>query len=235
MVVIPLAGYSLNLLRQAGAGSDVLETDDLRELRTRLRHEAEADDLGWSLIGIDPLARVAGIDAESDNTLATKLVQAAETFSAVPGNPTVLMLAHSSKFSRRIGEADSRGVTGLTDGARWHGTLKVKGAEVEFRQRKSNHSRPMDEGIPLARRNGVLVLAPRIEEGIAAALASGMARVLEALREMGGRAASRNSLVAAVKGNRQAILAWIDEAVARGVIVAVPGSNRSCGYTLPGT
>ncbi len=231
LCVLPLAGRMLNLLRQVG--EEAVETREFQDLREHLRRES--GDVGWSLIGIDPLARVAGVDAEGDNTLATKLVQATETLAALPGEPTVLVLAHSSKFARRIGEADSRGVTGLTDGARWHATLTVKDAKIEFRQRKSNHSRPMPEPVLLTRRsNGLLVSLPAVtQQSIATGLATGMARVVEALREMGGRAASANSLAAAVPGKRQVVLGWIAEAALRGLITPVPGPRHSCGFTLP--
>lgn len=236
MVALPLAGEVLHLLTQAGHGGAINETYEFRMLRDQLR--LEAGEHGWALIGIDPLARVAGIDAEGDNTLATRLVQAVETLVTLPGEPAVMIAAHSSKLARRgeafgTGEADARGVTGLTDGVRWHATLTRRLAQVEFRQRKSNYSRPMADPLVLAWRHGMLVADPKIEETVASALAEGMRRVVEALREMGGRAASANSLAAAITGKRHVVLAWIAEAAVRGLVVAVPGPRRSCGYVLP--
>lgn len=78
----------------------------------------------WSLLIFDPLARFAGADTEKDNNAATRLVQAFEQLTKMPGNPTVLLAHHSSKAARS-GDADAdatgaaRGVSGLTDAARW--------------------------------------------------------------------------------------------------------------------
>lgn len=233
LVVWPLAGKTMHLLRQVGSGSEALETREFQALRAQL--QAEAGDKGWSLIGMDPLIRIAGIDAEGDNTMATRLVQAVESMTEVPGEPSVLTLAHSSKLARRLGEADSRGVTGLTDGMRWHGTMVVKGDRIEFRQRKSNHSRPMADPVLLRRERGGLLVAvpPEVGETVTAALTGGIARVVQTLQAMGGRAASLNSLAGSIGGKRSVASGWIAEAADRGLILVVRGPNRSMGFTLP--
>ncbi|HMR75388.1 MAG TPA: AAA family ATPase, partial [Polyangiaceae bacterium] len=115
----------------------------LEALRDRLSREAGEE--GWSLIVIDPQARFAGVEVETNNALATRFVQECEALSTAPGNPTVLVLAHSSKFARRQGQADSRGVTALTDGFRWHATLTAAGKDrAKLAIEKNNYGRPSD-------------------------------------------------------------------------------------------
>lgn len=79
-----------------------------------------------------------------------------EGLTHAPGKPTVLVATHSSKSARRRGGADVRGVTGLTDAARWVATISVKDGVVGFRQVKSNYSMPMDSPVQLKWARGML-------------------------------------------------------------------------------
>lgn len=143
LVAVPLAGVRAPLIGQSG------ETPHMHTLRRRL--EQDGGKAGWSMIAIDPLARLCSGDAESDNAAATELLQSLETLTAVAGGPAVLLAAHSSKLARRMGQADSRGVTGLTDASRWHATLRSEGEDVMLELSKSNYSRPMPDPLRLAR------------------------------------------------------------------------------------
>ena len=60
---------------------------------------------------------------------------------------------------------DARGVTGLTDAARWAASLKLKkNGDVEFAQSKSNYSAPMKKPLTLKReRGGLLRIASESE------------------------------------------------------------------------
>lgn len=120
IVALPLAGVPVALLEQDAAGNPV-ETPSARDLRRVLSEED-----GWALIILDPLARWAGLDAETDNAQATRFVECVETFTTAPGAPTVLLTHHTTKLSRR--EADgaataARGASALVDGARWVATM----------------------------------------------------------------------------------------------------------------
>lgn len=114
----------------------------------------------WRLILVDPLSRFAGLDAEKDNALATRFVEALESL-AVQTRATVLVAHHSNQVSRGVGSkmtaTSSRGVTALSDGVRWQMTMaaeEVAGLEGEAHERlgqlvtiafsKSNYSKRGD-------------------------------------------------------------------------------------------
>lgn len=104
----------------------------------------------FALVAIDPLSRFAPADAEKDNHAATRFIQAVERLTMVSGNPTVLVAHHSSKNARKEGTGAagvaSRGVSGLTDGARWVAELTRSEALdgcpvlVDFAVTKSNYT-----------------------------------------------------------------------------------------------
>lgn len=144
VVVMPLAGVVFGLLDEEGD-----ETEALAALRARMAQEGP-----WEAVVIDPLARVAGVNVEGDNHLATRLIQATETLCALPGNPAVLVSHHSSKFARRTDSADARGVTGLTDAARAVLTLRSEGGSAFLELSKGNYAPGMDEAVRLTRLDG---------------------------------------------------------------------------------
>jgi hypothetical protein len=90
-----------------------------------LRSKLNGDGKGWRLIILDPASRFAHVDAEKDNAHATRFVQALESLTAAPGNPTVLCAHHTNKASRTSAtdSTAARGVSGLTDAARWVANL----------------------------------------------------------------------------------------------------------------
>lgn len=146
LVVLPLAGKRIALLDRDG--NDSHEAEMLRRL---LMTNGGPD--GWRLVALDPLSRFGGLSTDADNDAATRVVQAFEALVSVPGSPTVLVAAHSSKGARKEGKVDVRGATGLPDGFRWVSTLahhEVPGA-VRFRQTKSNYSKPMPDPLVLQR------------------------------------------------------------------------------------
>jgi hypothetical protein len=76
------------------------------------------------LIVLDPLSRFAGVETETDNAAATRFVQAIESLTEAPGNPTVLVAHHTTKTSRKgedpaLDATAARGASALTDGVRW--------------------------------------------------------------------------------------------------------------------
>lgn len=175
VVAIGLSGQPVTLVGPSADGTGIDVTDEHRDLQKLLarvqfrrcpkcrvvtgRPECECGQelppiLGWSLVVLDPLARWAGADTETDNIGATRFVQAVETLSQAPGNPGVLVAHHSSKVARREGKADSRGATGLTDGFRWQGTLRNVKKGAKFQQVKSNYSAPMVDELDLVRLKG---------------------------------------------------------------------------------
>jgi hypothetical protein len=168
IVVLPFAGISAPLLELGDRGVPT-ETHHLLALREQLIADARLDDCfaggGWGLVVIDPLSRFAGIEAETSNMLGTRFVQACETLCDVPGHPTVLVLGHSSKASRRSGTVDSRGVTALTDGFRWAATLgplviekEIEADRAVFEVPKNNYG-PPSLPLILKRQEGGLLFA----------------------------------------------------------------------------
>lgn len=226
---LALAGKPVALVAPGPDGRTIEETTELRDLRRRLdairfrrclscRKVSSLETcecglelppvIGWSLVVIDPLARWAGADTESDNSAATRFVQAVESLCEAPGLPTVIVAHHSSKDSRKAGEADSRGVTAITDGFRWASTIHNREGKVIFRQTKSNYSIPMTEGLELVRSDGG-VLRVQSDDEVAEA---------EHLREE--RAAARQSR------QEQAIENRVD-AAARAILETLQRHNKA--------
>lgn len=118
ILLFPLAGHEVAFL-ELDQAKNPRRTAVLESIVKRLTDEAEEGGFGWSFVGIDPLARFASGNAESDNGIATAFVQSIESIAiGVPGEPAVGVTHHSSKVSIRTGSADVRGVTGLRNAFR---------------------------------------------------------------------------------------------------------------------
>jgi len=156
LVVLPMAGRDVALTKSLDNAEpgQLPETPLLHELRRRLNKEGP-----WSLVVLDPLARFAGADVETDNAAATRFVQVLEQLVKVEGSPSVLVTHHTTKTARREGGGGSdaaaataqRGASALTDGVRWQANLegknRVPGAPrlIDFRVVKTNYGPPVDE------------------------------------------------------------------------------------------
>ncbi len=143
--ILPLAGVPVALTEAAG-GTKIETTPLYRDLQKRLNDRG----VDWALVVLDPLSRWAGGGVEANNEFATRFVQAIEALTNAPGNPTVLVVHHSSKASVRDGKNDARGVTGLTDGFRWRATLDAVKAEdgsraVKLSNPKNNYAPQFDD------------------------------------------------------------------------------------------
>jgi hypothetical protein len=80
----------------------------------------------WSLIIVDPMSRFMGADTEQDASAATKFIQTIEGLTkGIPGEPTVIITAHTNKSSREkesifsLGGNSMRGSSALFDGCRF--------------------------------------------------------------------------------------------------------------------
>jgi len=112
----------------------------------------------WSLIVAEPLSRVGGPDAETDNAAATRLVQVFESIVKLTG-ATVLGAHHTNKPGRggvAVTASSARGSSALIDGFRWAASLASRKAEtlgevVTLEVVKSNYS---FKGDPLLLRRG---------------------------------------------------------------------------------
>jgi hypothetical protein len=124
-------------------------TPRARELRAFLAGTADAGGFGWDAILFDPLSRLAGPDAETDNAAATRLIEQLEAFTTLPGRPAVIVAHHVRKpsddaeprLSAPRSSAGVRGSSALVDGARWVARLEPgPGRLVTFGVTKSNYA-----------------------------------------------------------------------------------------------
>jgi hypothetical protein len=110
---------------------------------------------GWDLIILDPVSRLMGADAETDNAAATQFIALLEELTIdLPGNPTILFAHHvskaaikgnsTSKPSEGASQADSRGASALTDGARWQSNFYKKETAIVIEMTKSNFTKIID-------------------------------------------------------------------------------------------
>ncbi len=228
LVVLPLAGHDVTLTQTSPTG--LIEMPLCRDLRARLDREAGED--GWALIAVDPESRFAGGDIEGDNERATRFVEVLESFTKLPGNPTVLASAHSSKLARRQGQADVRGVTGRTDAARWVATLQRDREEVIFRVVKSNYTavgdplrlRWSDHVLRAVTGAEILDAATHDRNEQAAELDGDVQRIVGVLARE-GTMTSRDSIAAAAHMKLTRGRAALDLAIARGLVHAT-GTDR---------
>lgn len=168
VMALGLHGQLCSVLRlnsATGAIAKTLHLAAIHDILARREH---------GLVVLDPLSRFAGF-AEKDNDHGTQLVQHLEQLCDQPGRPTVLLVGHSSKFARRNGTADSRGVTGIPDGVRWHATLTGEGLKrASFGWEKNNYGRPA-EPVRLVRGEFGLLHAEGADDASALAQAVEMA------------------------------------------------------------
>ncbi len=150
----PPPGWHNNIVPLALAGKNVqlLDDDDhsdapfMRAMSERLDSDGEP----WAAILLDPFARFAPSEAETDNAIGTRAVQACERLTHANGRPAVIIAHHTSKESARNDKSDqgvARGSTAIVDGARWMGVMRraqKKGRTipnyVRFNAPKSNYA-----------------------------------------------------------------------------------------------
>jgi len=87
----------------------------------------------WSLIVVDTFARSAFGDVEANPEAATAFIQRLESWTKLPGNPTVLIIHHSRKaeasdkvgkwLSEALSAEAARGTGAIVGAARWLGML----------------------------------------------------------------------------------------------------------------
>jgi hypothetical protein len=124
LTALPGASIPLQLL-QAGAKKDSLEhTPFLTGLIKRLQNSPPL-----SLIILDPLARFSPAEGETDSHAATKLINALELLTQLPGSPVVLAAHHTRKgaagmYQGSLEASDIRGSSALVDGARFAAALE---------------------------------------------------------------------------------------------------------------
>jgi len=112
-----LSGAEVSIVQNT-QGNNIERTEFLERFKRELCDARKEREELFSLVILDPLSRFAGPDSEKDNAAATRFVQALETLTSLPGEPSVVCAHHSSKNSLALGKPDSRGATGIRDGVR---------------------------------------------------------------------------------------------------------------------
>lgn len=112
-----------------------------REFKMRLEDKAPPG--GWTLIILDPVSRLMGADAETDNAAATQFIALLEELSIdLPGNPTVLFAHHTNKSAIQAGsnqtQSAARGSSALTDGVRWQCNYSKESSKDESSENTSS-------------------------------------------------------------------------------------------------
>lgn len=241
VLAVPLAGAPCALALPSIDDGLPLATRELQDVLALLESSADP----WGLVVADPLARLLP-EVESDNGMATVGVQLLEQLATVPGRPLVLASQHSSKVARRAGDVDARGVTGLTDAARWVLTLASTSATtVELRQPKANYSPPLAEPLVLRRGRGAMLRLASPAELAAEALDQQAVRAGAAAEQLAadveqvlayvaqhGRATGIDALGPLVGIGRDRARAAVRYAIDTGRLVAF-GATHSRRYMLP--
>jgi RecA-family ATPase len=124
--VLPLAGAICAMLERDDRGNAV-ESAFLPWLRAYVQAG------GFRLVVVDPLSRFAGPDAEKDNAVATRFMQALE--SLLGPDRAVLNAHHINKLSRgasgTVDGSSGRGSSAFFDGARWQCALSVERLKMD--------------------------------------------------------------------------------------------------------
>jgi len=113
--VAPMHGKPCAFLRPGEKKGELVVTEYFVKLASFLRTHGP-----WCLVLLDPQSRIAGPDAEVDNSAATVFVQLLERLSEAAGGAVVLWSAHTPDSSRKEGaRVKARGVSALEDAARF--------------------------------------------------------------------------------------------------------------------
>jgi len=101
---------------------------DLCESLTKLDEQTKDKGRGFDLIVVDPLAQFGGGDFEVSNGEASSLMEQFQKLTLLEGNPTVLLVHHSPKASKRSSNK-IRGSSAIKDNSRWAGLLRRIGED----------------------------------------------------------------------------------------------------------
>ncbi len=120
-----------------------------RQLKMKLAELSPKD--GWSLIILDPISRLMGSDAETDNAAATQFIALLEELTIdLPGNPTILFAHHVTKSAinseEKQNQTAARGASALTDGVRLQLNLSKNFTSglLQLTMTKSNFTKIME-------------------------------------------------------------------------------------------
>lgn len=150
--------------QQAAFIEDKKPSRYFREFKRKLIDIAPKE--GWSLILLDPISRLLGADAETDNASATQFIALLEELIIdLPGNPTILFAHHVNKASMREGkekgnqdQSAARGSSALTDGVRWQVGLTRAENNIILSMNKTNFTKFMSPITLFQEQDGYLAI-----------------------------------------------------------------------------
>jgi phosphoribosylcarboxyaminoimidazole (NCAIR) mutase len=170
VIALGLQGEDVSLIDIA---KEQVAMSELHETMRVLLAEHQCDVL------LDPAVRFLP-GSESDNVIANKAVRALEKLTLAAGR-TLILAHHTGKDSRKNGNqgtaADARGVTGLTDSARWVANLSGETeSDLKLKISKVNGV-PFHEPIELSRdrMTGVVRAPSSLDRDLAKARAAALA------------------------------------------------------------
>lgn len=133
--IVPFSFYGQNVVLIDEKGNPTAKYHDLkRELQ-----RSQGD--GYDLVILDPISRFIGGTTETDNDNATKFIAILERLSLeLKGNPTILMVHHTTKHTDWKSQHASRGSSSLTAGVRWQLNL-VRADEAKEAKEKDESTK----------------------------------------------------------------------------------------------
>ena len=138
-------GEPVPLRSPSVAETKTIPSEFLKTMAEDLKTAKEADK-GVALVVLDPLSRLGGSDAETDNAVAARLMRALGGLAADAG-AAVIVVHHTTKAARKPGEKPTgtgiRGASALSDGARWTAEMigDEEGSGVTLSVSKTSYGR----------------------------------------------------------------------------------------------
>jgi hypothetical protein len=164
VVILPLAGEPCTLAMADPKSRELAVTRHFDQLIEILEREREYRVIlgtpmgGFSIVVIDTLARFGAAEIEVDNATATRFLQTIERLAKCPGEPCILLTAHSSKSARGENEVNIRGASAIADSLRFVLGLVADGTDaVSLFGVKCNFARLLEPTRLVRGENGVLV------------------------------------------------------------------------------
>lgn len=234
IVVVALAGITCPMIESDERGNPI-DGPFLLWVRTFVKSHGP-----FRLVVVDPLSRFAGKDAEIDNAMATRFVQACESI-ATESKATVMVAHHTNKTApASAGRQAVRGSSAIFDGVRWAAALdteKVDTSDAAFADRlgelatlsivKSNYSRKSDP-VTMRRDNengGALVPLSKDEREL---IANARAEAAPPARRQEQRAEAGKRATGAVAEAVRAVLAATPGMSGRALLAAVVARRGHC-------
>lgn len=133
LALLPLYGRPASLVQQRpGTGASELAGTVMARLGEPRPGEAAPPQ--WSAVILDPAARFAGQESETDNAAATRFVEVLEQLTKLPGRPAVILAHHTNKGALSATWTDqgaARGSSAFVDGVRWVANLDLVPLDIQ--------------------------------------------------------------------------------------------------------